>query len=323
VDILISEEVDSPAIRKLAAQYEVVREPDLWRHPAQLQKAIASARAILVRNQTQLTAEILAGAPELIAIGRNGVGLDNIDVPAASKLGMVVIAPLDANATSVAEFTLGLILALARKIPHADRSTKAGGWDRKSGTGIELDGKTLAVCGFGRIGRKVAMMARGFGMKIVVFDPFIPLASPALRDAGALLTGTLEESLARADIVTAHLPLTPQTKQMFNARAFSAMKSGAYFINTSRGGLLEEAALAQALRRGHLGGAALDVRQKEPPGDELGFERMANVILTPHIASFTTEAQMRTGDAVASDLERVLRGEAAVHFVNFPCPAPR
>jgi D-3-phosphoglycerate dehydrogenase len=323
VDLLISEEVDSPAIWALAAKYRVAREPDLWQQPAQLQKAIASARAILVRNQTQLTAEILAAAPELIAIGRNGVGLDNIDMAAASRRGIVVIAPLDANATSVAEFTLGLILALARRIPRLDRSTKAGAWDRKNGTGIELDGKTLAICGFGRIGRKVALMARGFGMKVVVFDPFVPADSPALQEAGALPVAELEESLAMADFVTTHSPLTPQTKLMFNARAFSAMKRGAFFINTSRGGVVDEAALANALRRGHLGGAALDVRQNEPPRDELGLDRMENVILTPHIASFTTEAQTRTSDAVAADLDRVLGGEPAVHFVNFPSPGAR
>ncbi len=323
MDLLISEEIDTPAIRALAAKYHVVSEPRLWQQPAQLQKEIGSARAILVRNQTQLTVEILAAAPALIAIGRNGVGLDNIDVAAASKLGVVVIAPLDANAASVAEFTVGLILALARRIPRVDRSTRAGGWDRKSATGIELEGKTLALCGFGRVGRKVAIMARGLGMKVVVFDPFVSPGSPALQETRALLVGALEEALAAADFVSAHSPLTAQTRLMFNARAFSAMKRGAFFINTSRGGVVSEPALADALRRGHLGGAALDVREKEPPDGDPGFNEMENVILTPHIASFTAEAQLRTSDAVASDLDRLLSGRPAVHFVNFPSPGPR
>src|SRR5580658_6870014 len=193
MDILISEELDSPAIQKLSAKYKVVRQGNLWKNPAELKTAIAGARAIMVRNQTQLTAEILSAAPQLLAIGRVGVGLDNIDLPAATKAGVVVIAPLNANAASVAELTMAFALALARKIPLADRSTKAGGWDRKGCTGIELDGKTFAICGFGRIGRKVALMARAFGMKTVAFDPFVKADSPLLGETNSSWVATLEE----------------------------------------------------------------------------------------------------------------------------------
>ena len=153
------------------------------------------ARAIMIRNQTQVTAELMAAAPKLIGIGRVGVGLDNIDVAVASNLGVVVVAPLNANAVSVAELALGFMLALARKLPQADRSTKAGGWDRKGCTGIELDGKSLAVCGFGRIGRLVAVRARAFGMRVVVFDPFVKADSPALAETGATLCGRLTMTL--------------------------------------------------------------------------------------------------------------------------------
>src|SRR6266480_395687 len=173
MDILISEDLDAPAIQELSAKFKVVRDATLWKDGAALKEKISTAGAIMVRNQTQLSADVLAAAHSLVAIGRVGVGLDNIDVAAATKLGIVVIAPLNANAVSVAELAMGLMLALARKIPMADRSTKAGEWDRKGCTGIELEGKVLAVCGFGRIGRLLAARARAFGLRIIVFDPFL------------------------------------------------------------------------------------------------------------------------------------------------------
>ncbi len=321
MDILISEELNSPAIQRLSAKYKVVRQGGLWKSPSELKATIAAARAIMVRNQTQLTAEILAAAPQLLAIGRVGVGLDNIDLPAASKSGIVVIAPLNANAASVAELTLAFALALARKIPQADRSTKAGGWDRKGCTGIELDGKTFAICGFGRIGRKVAILARAFGMKTVVFDPFVKSDAPSLSEAGASWVATLEEALVGADFITTHSPLTPETKRMFNARTFALMKRGAYFINTSRGGVVDEAALLESLRSGHLGGAALDVREKEPPAEKTGLEQLDNVILAPHIGAFTTESQTRTFEAVAGDIDLILSGLPALNFVNMSRPS--
>jgi D-3-phosphoglycerate dehydrogenase len=320
MDILISEELVARNIQWLVDKYEVTYDGTLWKYPSQLKKNLGEARAILIRNQTQITAELLAAAPKLVGIGRLGVGLDNIDVAAATKLGVVVIAPLDANATSVAELTMGLLLALARKIPLADRSTKAGGWDRKGCTGMELDGKTLAICGFGRIGRLVAARASAFGLRLVIFDPFVKPGSPALKESGAVLCARLEEALAGADFVTAHLPLTPETRHLFNARIFATMKRGASFINTSRGGVVNEADLAEALRSCHLGGAALDVREIEPPLAAAGFETMDNVILAPHIGAATTEAQTRTFDVVAADIDRLLRGEPTINFVNFDRP---
>lgn len=281
---------------------------------------MAEARAIMVRNQTQVTGDLITSAAMLIGVGRVGVGLDNIDVATASKLGVVVVAPLNANAVSVAELALGLMLALARKIPQSDRSTKGGGWDRRGCTGIELDGKTVAICGLGRIGRLVAVRARAFGMKVVVFDPFVKADSPALAETGATLCGKLEEALAKADFVSVHSPLTPETRHLFSTQAFAAMKRGAYFLNTSRGGVMDETALLAALQSGHLGGAALDVREIEPPTAKTAFETMDNVIVTPHVGAFTVESQARTFEAVASDLDHLLSGEPAINFVNFDRP---
>lgn len=316
MDLLITEDLQSPAIDALAADFSLRREPALWRDATQLKAVLAEARAVMVRNQTQLTAEVLAAAPQLRAIGRVGVGLDNIDLAAATARGIVVIAPLEANAVSVAELTLGLLLALARKIPLADRSTKAGGWDRRGCTGLELAGKTLAICGFGRIGKLVAKRAAAFGMKLVVFDPFVKADDTALAETGAMLLPQLHEALARADFVSTHSPLTPETKRMFNAATFAAMKPGAFFLNTSRGGVVDEPALLAALKSGRLAGAALDVRDIEPPTERSEFETMDNVILLPHIGSFTHEAQGRTFEAVCADLARVLRGESALNQVN-------
>ncbi len=320
MDILISEDLDAPAIQKLSAKYHVVREPALWKDTARLKELIREARAIMVRNQTQLTEEVLSGAPKLVGIGRVGVGLDNIAVDAATKRNVVVIAPLNANATSVAELTIALMLALARKIPYSDRSTKGGGWDRKGCTGIELDKKTLTLCGFGRIGRMVAARARVFGMRVVVFDPFVKADSPHLGEVGATLAPQFEDALAVADFVSVHSPLTPETKHMFNAKAFGAMKPGSFFINTSRGGVMDELALLMALQSNRLGGAALDVREVEPPKARSAFESMDNVILTPHIGAFTQEAQTRTFEGVCEDLDRLLSGQPAVNFVNIPAP---
>ena len=322
MDILICEECEGLAVEKLVGKYRVVRDGELWKKAASLSGQIASARTVMIRNQTQITAELLRGATNLIAIGRVGVGLDNVDLKAATERGVVVIAPLNANATSVAELTMGLMLSLSRKIPSADRSTKARGWDRKGHTGIELEGKTLAICGFGRIGRLVGARAKAFGMKLLAFDPFVKEESPDLADVGARLCSKLEDALATADFVTAHSPLTSETRHMFAEQAFGMMKRGALFINTSRGGVVDEAALMKALSEGHLAGAALDVRESEPPSKSR-FETMENVILTPHMGAWTAEAQSRTLEAVCEDLDRVLSGEAAVHFVNMARPGSR
>jgi D-3-phosphoglycerate dehydrogenase / 2-oxoglutarate reductase len=319
-DILISEDLSSPAIDRLEQKYTVIREPLLWQEQTRLVEELSRARSLMVRNQTRVTAELLASAPQLIGIGRVGVGLDNIDVVAATNLGIVVVAPLNANAVSVAELALGLLIALARKIPQGDRTTKAGGWDRKACTGIELDSKTLGVCGFGRIGRVVASRARAFGLRVLAFDPFVAPGTPGLLESGVTLCTGIEQLLAESDFVSVHSPLTPETRHLFNTRTFHSMKRGAFFINTSRGGVVDEAALLAALQSGQLGAAALDVREVEPPTVRSALESMENVILTPHIGAFTIEAQRRTFEAVADDLDKLLSGGLAVNHVNIQRP---
>lgn len=319
-DILVSEELVSPAVERMRVTHHVLAEPELWKDEARLRALLGEARCVMIRNQTKLTRGVLESAPDLLAIGRVGVGLDNIDLGAASELGIVVIAPLEANAVSVAELTIGLIIALARKIPKGDRSSKSGQWDRRGCTGLELQGKTLMLFGFGRIGRMAAARARAFGMRVFVFDPFFKKEAPELAEVGATLVADPFEALGQADFVSAHLPLTAQTRGMMNARALGAMKAGSFFINTSRGGILDESALLTALRSGHIAGAALDVRETEPPAQSDPFAEFDNVILTPHIGAFTVEAQTRTFEAVCSDLDHVLRGEPTMNFVNFPIP---
>jgi D-3-phosphoglycerate dehydrogenase len=318
MDILITEDLQSPHIDALATRLTVTREPALWKDAVKLKAALAAARAVMVRNQTQLTAEVLAGAPQLRVIGRVGVGLDNIDVPTATARGITVIAPLEANAISVAELTMGLILALARRIAFGDRSTRAGGWDRRGCTGVGISGKTLTLLGYGRIGRLVAARARAFHMQVVAYDPFLPADAALPADGGFHLAATLEEALAAGDFVSIHLPLTKQTRHLMNAARFSAMKRGAYFINTSRGGVMDEGALLAALESGHLAGAGLDVRETEPPQEPGPLAQRDDVVLMPHIGAFTVEAQDRTFAAVCSDVARVLAGKPAVNAVNAP-----
>lgn len=315
MDILITEELAPGVADGLVARYDVVYDGGLWRDCNGLKRAIAEARTVLVRNQTQLTAEVLGAAKKLRAIGRLGVGLDNIDMDTARGRGIVVVAAMNANATSVAELTMGLILALARKIPQADRSTKEGGWDRKGGMGIELDGRSLGICGFGRIGRLVAQRARAFGMRLMVFDPY---ADPAgLIEPRVIRCESKEELFANGDFVTLHLPLSAGTQGFAGETELALMKEGSFLINTSRGGVVDEAALLRALRSGRLAGAALDVRDVEPPSVRIGLEDFSNVILTPHLGAATVEAQRRTFETVSADIERVLRGEPTVSHVDF------
>ena len=316
MDLLISEDLRHPAIDRLAEKFSVARDGSLWRDPARLKSEVAGARGLLVRNQTRVTAEIIEATSRLVVIGRVGVGLDNIDLPAATRRGVRVVAPLEANAVSVAELAIGLLLALARKIPAADRATRAGGWDRVGATGVELAGKTLGLCGFGRIGRLVAVRARAFGLRVLAYDPFLRPGDAALAATQADYCGSLDELLAATDFVSLHLPLTPETRHLFNAPRFAAMRPGSYFINTSRGGVMDETALIAALQSGPLAGAAVDVREVEPPGAVGVLESLPNVILLPHVGAFTREAQDRTFEAVVGDVERLLTGQPARYAVN-------
>lgn len=317
-DILIAENITGAAVDALKARHAVTFEPELWRDPARLKELVAHHRALIVRNQTRVTAEVIAAGARLEVIGRAGAGLDNIDVPAATAAGLVVASTPDQNSLSVAELTLGLMLALARKVPAADRHAKGGGWARQQFVGTELYGKTLGVVGLGRIGLLTALRARAFGMRIVAHDAYISPDAVAVCETGAELV-SCEELLGRADFVSCHVPLTPGTTHFFNYARFCQMQPSAFFLNLARGEVVDEAGLVRALREKRLAGAGLDVREQEPPvpGE---LETFDNVILTPHVAAFTREAQARVVAAVCSDVTAVLEGRAARNAVSLSKP---
>jgi D-3-phosphoglycerate dehydrogenase len=317
--ILISEDVTGTGIETLKKKYTVSYDPDLWKKGPELEKALEEVDALIIRNQTKITPVILNKAKNLRVIGRAGAGYDNIDLPSASLAGVVVAFSPEENAVSVAEHVFALLLSLARKTPGADRSTKNGGWERKKFHGFELLGKTLGIFGLGKIGVRVALRAKAFGMRILAYDAFLSSTSLHVTESGALLV-SLDELLSESDFLTVHLPLTQETRGILNGAAFQKMKPTAFLINTSRGEVVAEADLAQALKEGRLAGAALDVREKEPPEKESPLHGMDNVILTPHTAGLTYEAQEKVVAAVAEDVDRVLSGLPALRFVNFGLP---
>ena len=313
-DILISENIRGAAVDALASRFEVETLPDLWKDPAELLKRVADVRALIVRNQTQVNAEMFAAAKKLVVVGRAGVGLDNVDVAAATKAGVQIACTPDQNAISVAELAIGLMLSLTRMIPAANEDTKAGNWNRQRFQGTELYGKTLGIVGAGKIGFLTARRAQALGMKVLAYDPFVSPDSVLLADLNARLVG-LDELLSQSDVVSCHLPSTPATQGIFNAARFGMMKPTATFINTSRGEVVNEADLLEVLRAKRIGGAALDVRAKEPPqaGD---LEKLDNLILTPHTAALTAEAQHRVTESICDDVARVLDGKPARNPVN-------
>lgn len=317
-DILISESIRGAAAEALRERFEVVSSPDLWKDSASLKAQIGQFRALIVRNQTPVTAELLAAAPDLLVVGRAGVGLDNVDVNAARDAGIVVTCTPDQNAISVAELALGMMISLARFIPAADTDTKSGNWNRNRFLGSELYGKTLGIVGAGKIGYLTAKRAQAFGMKTVAYDPYLSPNNILLRELQADLV-EIDELLERADVVSCHLPATAETKGFFDAKRFAKMKPSAYFINTSRGAVVHEADLIEAVERGRIQGAALDVRASEPPQPGK-LESMPNVILMPHVAAFTREAQERVTTAICQDVARVLSGKPAQNAVGAATP---
>jgi D-3-phosphoglycerate dehydrogenase len=316
--ILISEDVTGTGIDRLKGKYQVHYDPDLWKKIADLEEMIPGFDALIVRNQTRVNARLLAKARALRVIGRAGAGYDNIEISAATQEGVVVAFSPEENAVSVAEHVFALLLSLARKIPAADKSTKGGGWERKKYHGLELWGKTLGILGLGKIGFRVALRAKAFGMRVLAYDAYLSPTSLHVTESGAHLT-SFDRVLSEADFLTLHLPLTPETRGILNESALRKMKKTGLLINTSRGEVLVEADLAKVLKEAGIGGAALDVREKEPPG-ESPLHGLDNVIVTPHTAGLTYEAQEKVVDAVAEDVDRVLSGQGALRYVNFAWP---
>lgn len=320
-DLIISENFSGHWIDELKRDFRVVHDPELWRSPERLKRLLPGSRALLVRNQTRITADVIEAGPQLQVIGRAGAGLDNIDVPAATAAGVVIASTPDQNSISVAELALGMMLALARKLPEASAHARKGGWERQRFFGTELYQKTLGIVGLGRIGFLLAMRARAFGMKILAHDVYLNPDSVAVTESGAELV-TLNDLLERSDFVSCHMPLTPETRRFFRYEHFCQMKPRAFFLNLARGEVLDEQGLVAALREKRFAGAALDVREQEPPGaSPLG--EFDNVILTPHIGAFTHEAQERVTAAVCRDVRSVLTGQPARNFVNFSKSKPK
>lgn len=317
-DILISENIIGPSMDVLRQRFDCVFEPELWQQPERLFALISEFRALIVRNQTQVTRELVAAGTKLEIIGRAGVGLDNVDLGAASDHGVVVGFAPEQTTNSVAELAIGMMLALARMILAADRDTRQGNWNRHRFTGTEILGKTLGIVGLGRIGVSTAAKARALGMDIIAYDLFVDPDGLNVMNLRARL-GSLDEVLAQADFVSCHLPLTNETRNLFDYDRFGQMKRSAYFINTSRGSVVNEDGLIRALREGRIAGAALDVRAQEPPAAS-ALAEMDNVIMMPHVAAFTREAQARVVATVCRDVAAVLDGEAARNYANFSRP---
>src|SRR6202167_1514099 len=277
-------------------------------------EALADTDALVVRSAVQVDDALMAHAPKLRVIGRAGVGVDNIDAEAATRRGIVVMNTPGANAVAVAELTLGLMIALARKMPAANATMHAGKWEKKNLQGSELRGKTLGILGLGRVGLEVARRARGCGLEIVGSDPFVSAA--VARENGIILV-PVEELFAKADFLTLHVGLTPQTAGIINAKTLAGMKKGVRIINCARGELIDDAALVAALKSGHVAGAALDVFTVEPLKDSPYFE-LDNVILTPHIAGSTGEAQEAVGIQIARQVREFLKLGVVQNAVNLP-----
>ncbi len=280
---------------------------------AELAERLADAAGLVVRSGTKVDGDLLAAAPELKVVGRAGIGVDNIDVVAATEAGVLVVNAPEANTISAAEHTLALLLAQARRVAEADRSVRAGEWERGRFQGVELHDKTLGVIGLGRIGTLVAERARAFGMRVVAYDPYV--AEDRIRQLGAESAAELAGLLAEADFLTIHLPLTRDTERLLGPGEFAQMKDGVRIVNTSRGGIVDEEALAAAVRSGKVAGAALDVFAEEPLPDS-PLREFGQVVLTPHLGASTREAQDKAGVAVARAVAAALRGELVRSAVN-------
>lgn len=307
--ILISEFMDESGLTALREQPETVVEydPHLHRDPAALKLAAEKAHALIVRNQTRVSEDLVS--PRLRVVGRLGVGLDNLDLEALRRHGVVVTAARGANAVSVAEYVLAYLFTVRRPLARYHASVATGRWDRQGATGHEVYGTTLGLLGMGDIAKRLAVRARALGMRVLGSDPYV---SP--YDFGWMEIGVeavdLERLLESSDFLSVHIPKDAYTTGLIGAKELARMKPSAHLIQTARGGIVDEAALADALRSNRLGGAALDVREHEPPQDDR-FDGIENVLLTPHIAGLTEEAGLRTSRMVAEDVLAVLAGRHA------------
>jgi (S)-sulfolactate dehydrogenase len=300
-EIVISEFMDEAAIREVLAGRDVLYDPKLVDRPGDLIEAVRDARALIVRNRTQVRGPLLAAAQRLEVVGRLGVGLDNIDTDACRARDIAVFPATGANDLSVAEYVITAMLVLLRGVWFATPEVIAGKWPRMTTIGREVSGKTLGLIGLGNIARETALRARALGMHVVAFDPLLPAGHAAWQLASPV---TLDDLLARADVISLHVPLTATTRRMLGDAQIAAMRRGSVLINAARGGVVDEDAVVAALRSGHLGGAALDVFETEPVDAAAGarFAGVPNLLLTPHIAGVTEESNVRVSDVTARNV---------------------
>jgi D-3-phosphoglycerate dehydrogenase len=308
--VLVAEELSPAGLDLLTADFEV-RHVDGADRSALL-PALAEADALIVRSATSVDAEALAAAPKLKVVARAGIGLDNVDVPAATARGVMVVNAPQSNIVSAAEHAIALLLAVARRVPAADASLKGGEWKRSKFTGVELTGKTAGVLGLGRIGVLVAQRLSAFGMRIVAYDPYVPAARAAQMGVTLL---PLDQVLREADVISIHLPKTPETLGLIGKQELAQVKPGLVLVNAARGGLIDEQALAEAISAGQVGGAGIDVFASEPTTSSPLFD-LPNVVVTPHLGASTVEAQEKAGTAVARSVRLALRGEFVPDAVN-------
>ena len=311
--VLVREPISDAGLALLRDRFDV----DVA-YEGDLADRIGDYDAIVIRSATRLTADLIARAERLRVIGRAGVGVDNVDVEAATRRGIVVANAPESTVVSAAEHTIGLLVALARNVPQAHAALKQGRWERSRWGGVELADKTLGVLGFGRIGQQVARRAVGLGMNVLAYDPFV--ARDRFRDLGAEPVETREEVYARADFLTLHLPLTPETRGSIGRDAFARMRDGVRIVNAARGELVDEDALVEALTSGKVAAAALDVFSQEPYAGPL--LELDNVVVTPHLAASTEEAQDRAGRIIAEQVAAALEGGLVTNAVNIPVIGP-
>lgn len=308
MEIVISEFMDQAAVDGLAARFDVLYAPDLVDQPEALGEALADARALIVRNRTQVRQTLLDHAPQLEVVGRLGVGLDNIDLEACEQRGVRVYPATGANDVAVAEYVIAAAMLLARGAYAVTDQLVAGDWPRQACIGREVYGQVMGLIGCGGIARETARRARAMGMIVIAHDPYVAADDEVWADIGRI--GTVEELLEAADIISLHVPLTEDTRNLIDADALSRIKPGALLINTARGGVVDETALIEAIRRGQVAGAALDVFADEPLGEESGslFAGVPNLLLTPHIAGVTVQSNVRVSSMIADRVAQHLLG---------------
>lgn len=315
--VLIADQINEKGIKELEEVADVVVDTDITKE--ELLDVIKDFTGIIVRSRTKVTRDIIEAAPKLKIIARAGVGVDNVDVSAATEKGIMVVNAPESTSITVAEHTMGLILSIARKIAVADKSVKEGKWEKSKFMGIELNGKTLGIIGMGRIGSQVVTRAKSFGMEIIVYDPYI--TQEAAAELGVTVVD-LETVLKNSDVITIHVPLTPETKHLISKDEFENMKDSAFIVNCARGGIINEEDLYNALESGKIAGAGLDVFEVEPPVDN-PLLNLDNVVLTPHIGASTSEAQRDAAIIVAKEVKSVLEGSSPKNVLNMPVIDPK